>query len=228
MGFMSNPAGGDSSFTVYVKYNAKAGRWYTKEDKPEAVEYEVTNMTAVFDIPNIKTGWFLFAAGVAPSKTYDPSLSQASAKPGEGFKRGFELHVFSEKNLGGVREFSSTAGAVIESMNAVYDSYVAAPESKEGKLPVVKCVGVHADHRQARHELSAAARDRRLGDRPAELGDATASAAPAAAPPQRLRLPSMSLRRPLRHPLPQWRAAMTLNSDPTAGASAPAYSGFER
>jgi hypothetical protein len=76
MGFMSNPAGGDGNFTVYVKYNAKAGRWYTKEDKPEATEYEVTNMTAMFDIPNIRTGWFLFAAGVAPAKTFDPSLAR--------------------------------------------------------------------------------------------------------------------------------------------------------
>jgi hypothetical protein len=182
MGFMSNPAGGDSSFTVYAKYNAKAGRWYTKEDKPEAVEYEVTNMTAVFDIPNIKTGWFLFAAGVAPAKTYDPSLAQAAPKPGDGFKRGFELNVFSEKNLGGLREFSSTAGAVIESMNAVYDAYMAATESKTGKLPVVKCVGVHPI--TGKHGTNYQPQLEIVGwaDRPAELGAEAAPAAPAAAP----------------------------------------------
>ena len=180
MGFMSNPAGGEGNFTVYVKYNAKAGRWYTKEDKPEAAEFEVTNMTAVFDIPNIKTGWFLFAAGVAPAKTYDPSLSQAAAKPGDGFKRGFELNVFSDKNLMGVREFSSTAGAVIESMNALYDAYMAAPESKTGKLPVVKCVGVHPI--TGKHGTNYQPQLEIVGwtDRPAELGDA--AAAPAAAP----------------------------------------------
>lgn len=183
MGFMTNPAGGDSSFTVYVKYNAKAGRWYTKEDKPEATEYEVTSMVAVFDIPNIKTGWFLFAAGVAPAKTFDPSLSQAAPKPGEGFKRGFELNVFSDKNLGGVREFSSTAGAVIESMNALYDAYVAAPEGKAGKLPVVKCVGVHpitgkhGTNYQPQLEIVS------WVDRPAELGAEAAPAAPVTAAP---------------------------------------------
>ena len=181
MGFMSNPAGGDGNFTVYVKYNAKAGRWYTKKDEPDATEFEVTNMTAIFDIPNIKTGWFLFAAGVAPAKTFDPSLAEAAAKPGEGFKRGFELDVFSDKNLGGKREFSSTAGAVIESMNALYDAYVAAPEAKAGKLPVVKCVGVHpitgkhGTNYQPQLEIVSWA------DRPAELG-APAAAAPAAAP----------------------------------------------
>lgn len=141
MGFMSNPAtGGD--FKVYCKYNAKAGRFYTKDDKPEATEYEVVNFTCVFDMDNLKTGWFLFAPGVAPVKNMDPSLTEAMPSPGEGFKRGFELDVFSEKNIGGVREFASTAGAVIEAMNDLYDHWVAGAAANAGKLPVVKCVGV--------------------------------------------------------------------------------------
>lgn len=204
MGFMSNPAGGDSSFTVYVKYNAKAGRWYTKEDKPEATEYEVTNMTAVFDIANIKTGWFLFAAGVAPAKTFDPSLSQAAPKPGEGFKRGFELNVFSEKNLGGLREFSSTAGAVIESMNALYDAYMAAPESKDGKLPVVKCVGVHAI--TGKHGTNYQPQLEIVGwaDRPAEMpGAAAPTVAPVAAAPAPAPAPAQHTPPPATAPAPQ-------------------------
>ncbi len=142
MGFMQSNTGGEGGFTVYVKYNAKAGRWYTKEDKPEGVEFEVQNFTAVFDMDSLRTGWFLFAAGVAPSKVFDPSLVEASAKPSDQHKRGFELDVFSEKNLGGKREFSSTAGVVIDAMNALYDHWQAGRESNPGKLPIVKCVGV--------------------------------------------------------------------------------------
>lgn len=142
MGFMSNPSGGEGGFTPYVKYNAKAGRWYTKEDKQDGAEFEVTNMTAIIDLENIKTGWFLFNAGVAPAKTFDPSLSQAAAKPGDGFKRGFEVLAFSEKNLQGLREFSSTAGAVIEAMNNLYDAWEAGKGANPGKLPVVKCESV--------------------------------------------------------------------------------------
>lgn len=139
MGFMSNPAqGGD--FDPYLKMNAKAGRFYTKNDQGE--EYEVTNMTAIFDMDQLKTGWFLFAAGTAPVKQYDPSLSEAAPKPGEGFKRGFELLVYSEKNLGGRREFSSTAGAVIDAMNELYDAWQADLKNNIGKLPVVQCTGV--------------------------------------------------------------------------------------
>lgn len=181
MAFMSNPATGDGGFTVYVKYNAKAGRWYTKKDEPEASEFEVTNMTAIFDMENLKTGWFLFAAGVAPVKQFDPSLSEAAPKPGEGFKRGFELELYSEANLMGLREFSSTAGAVIEAMNELHDHWIADKDKNPGKLPVVKCVGVaavtgkHGTNYKPQLEIVAWA------DRPAEMkgNAAPASTAPA-------------------------------------------------
>lgn len=186
MGFMNSNTGGDGGFKVFVSYNAKAGRWYTKKDEQDAPQFEVTNMTAIFDMDNLRTGWFLFAAGVAPVKQFDPSLSEAAAKPGEGFKRGFELDVFSEKNLLGVREFASTAGIVIDAMNDLYDHWVAGKEANPGKLPVVKCVGVspvtnkHGTNYRPQLEIVSWA------DRPAELpvGTATSTAAapPAAAP----------------------------------------------
>ena len=177
MGFMSNPAtGGD--FKVYCKYNAKAGRFYTKEDKPEAVEYEVKNFTAIFDMDNLKTGWFLFAPGVAPVKQFDPSLTEPAPKPGDGFKRGFELDIFSDKNLGGVREFASTAGAVIDAMNDLYDDWIANQDTNPGKLPVVKCVDVqpvtnkHGTNYRPVFEIVSWA------DRPADLAGAPAPASP--------------------------------------------------
>lgn len=184
MGFMSNPAGGDGNFTPFLKYNAKAGRFYTKEDKQGAEEFEVTNMTALFDLENIRTGWFLFAPGVAPAKTFDPSLSQAAPKPGDGFKRGFEMLAFSEKNLLGLREFSSTAGAVIDAMNTLYDAWEAGKGANPGKVPVVKCTGVspvtnkHGTNYAPRFEIVSWA------DRPAEMkGSASTPPAAASAPP---------------------------------------------
>lgn len=182
MAFMTAPTG-EGEFTTYVKYNAKAGRWYTKEDKPDAVEFEVVNMTAIFDMDNLQTGWFLFAPGVAPVKNMDPSLAESAPKPGDGFKRGFQLDVFSEKNLGGKRELSSTAGAVIEAMNDLHDDWIAGKDANAGKLPVVKCSGVqpvtskHGTNYRPVLEIVSWA------DRPAELaGNAPAKAAPAAAP----------------------------------------------
>jgi hypothetical protein len=142
MGFMQTASGDGGDFKVYVKYNAKAGRWYTKEDKPDAEDFEVTDMTAVFDFTTLRTGWFLFAPGVAPVKQLNDELRHWSVKPSPDFKQGFQIDVFSNKNLLGVREFASTAGAVIEAMNNVYDDYDTAPESRRGKLPVVRCTAV--------------------------------------------------------------------------------------
>jgi hypothetical protein len=140
MGFMSAPGGG-GDFVTYVKYNAKAGRFYTKPDGG-GDEYEVTDFTAIFDMENLQTGWFLFAAGQAPSKMMDASLTHMSANPGEGYKRGFQLNLYSDKNLSGLREFSSTAGVVIEAMNTLYDQWEANKASNAGKIPVVKSFGV--------------------------------------------------------------------------------------
>ena len=186
MGFMTAPSGG-GDFKVFVSYNAKAGRWYTKQDGKDEPQFEVTDMTAVFDMPGLKTGWFKFAAGVAPEKVMDPSFTAAAANPGQDFKRGFMLDLFSDKNLLGVREFSSTASIVIDAMNDLYDAWMAAPEAVTGQLPVVRCVGVfpvtnkHGTNYQPKFEIVG------WTDRPEALGDsdqpATAPVAQAPAAP---------------------------------------------
>ena len=183
MGFMSVPSSG-GDFKVFVSYNAKAGRWYTKNDGKDEPMFEVTDMTAVFDMPNLETGWFKFSSGVAPEKVMDPSLAEAAPNPGTDFKRGFQIDLYSEKNLMGLREFSSTAGIVIEAMNNLYDLWMAAPENVSGKLPVVRCSGVlpisnkHGTNYQPTFEIVG------WTDRPAALAGSGASPPPAAASAQ--------------------------------------------
>lgn len=180
MAFMNSGTAEGGEFKVYVSYNAKAGRWYTKRDGKDEPQFEVTDMTAIFDMDNLQTGWFLFAPGVAPVKHMDPSLAQAMPCPGEGFKRGFQIDLYSEKNLLGVREFSATAGIVIDAMNSLHDQWMAQAASNVGKLPVVKCVGVtpvtnkHGTNYKPQLEIVAWA------DRPTALAGASAPAAPAA------------------------------------------------
>ncbi len=173
----------------FVSYNAKAGRWYTKRDGKDEPQFEVTDMTAVFDMPGLKTGWFKFSAGVAPERVMDPSFTAAAANPGQDFKRGFMLDLFSEKNLLGVREFSSTAGIVIDAMNDLFDAWMATPEVATGQLPVVRCVGVfpvtnkHGTNYQPKFEIVGwTARPEALGDsdQPAPVAPTQAAATPPA------------------------------------------------
>ncbi len=181
MAFMTVPSS-DGDFKVFVSYNAKAGRWYTKKDGKDEPQFEVTDMTAVFDMPNLQTGWFKFSSGAAPEKVLDPSLSQAAPNPGADFKRGFQVDLFSEKNLLGVREFSSTAHIVFEAMNNLFDAWMAAPESATGKLPVVRCSGVlpvtnkHGTNYQPTLEIVG------WTDRPEALAQVDSGVAPKPAP----------------------------------------------
>jgi hypothetical protein len=181
MAFMQSTSG-EGNFKVYATYNAKAGRWYTKEDKPDADLFEVTNLTAIFDMDNLRTGWFLFTPGVAPIKHFDPSLTEPAPKPGDGFKKGFELDIFSEMNLGGVREFASTAGIVIDAMNDLHTDWESQRAANPGKLPVVKCIAVHPVTNKHGTNYKPEFKIVSWADRPAELA-APAAAAPAAPPP---------------------------------------------
>ena len=170
------PTGGGGDFVTYCKYNAKAGRWYTKDD--DGNEYEVQNMTAVFDFPNIKTGLMKFMAGSAPEYIFDTTVGSQDAQApngADGFKRGFLIHLFANDAWQGVREMSSTAGVVNEQMNALYDAYDSAPEKAAGQLPVVQCVKVDAI--EGKHGTNYAPDLQIVGwsDRPEGLGDGNVS-----------------------------------------------------
>lgn len=139
----------DGDFTPYIKYNAKAGRWYVK---PEGAteEMEIINPALAFDMANIKTGWLFYAEGSGPEKIWDPSPSQMAAKPPgpRKFKRGFEVMVYGNamvegKKLG-LREFSSTAANVIGAILRMYNEYEAGMAANPGKVPVYTCKGVKA------------------------------------------------------------------------------------
>lgn len=143
---------GSGDFTPWVKYNAKAGRWYIKGDNGDV---EVQNPVFVADFANIKTGWFYFASGQAPEKVLDPSLTQRAEKPArtytdsktgavkDAFKRGFLVNLYSKQNFGGVVELSSTAEAICTPIGELYKLYSESAESKTGQLPVVSVKGAN-------------------------------------------------------------------------------------
>lgn len=140
---------GEGEFTPYLKYNAKAGRWYVK---PEGAteEIEIQNPVLAFDMANIKTGWIYYLEGSGPEKIWDPSPQQMAARPPgpKKFKRGFEVMVISNAIVPGtqtklgLREFSSTAGNVISAILQMYAEYEAGMKEHAGNVPVYECRGV--------------------------------------------------------------------------------------
>jgi hypothetical protein len=128
-------------FIAYLKFNGKAGRWYTRADTGE--DREILQLTAIFDLANIKTGWILFAEGQAPDISWD-SNGKIPEPPSPKHKRGFAVNVFSPKLIGGLREFSSTSNGAIIAIKQLYDTYEKQYDSAKRLVPVVTCESVEA------------------------------------------------------------------------------------
>jgi hypothetical protein len=127
-------------FVPYIKFDAKAGRWFTKNEG-ESGDTEVKDMTAIFDLYNIKLGWLLFTEGGAPEALWDNGKIEPPPTPKH--KRGFCLNLFSPQKIGGLREFRSNANAAITAIKELYEQqFETAPECKRGLMPLVTCENV--------------------------------------------------------------------------------------
>lgn len=139
---------GDGEFVPFIKYNAKAGRFYVK-GADGGPEVEVEKPRLVFDMANIRTGWIYYADNAGPEKVWDPSHTEAAPRPNgpQKWKRGFEVTVVGADNIPGVgklgvREFSSTAGNTIASILQMHAEYEAGMAANPGKVPFYVCTGV--------------------------------------------------------------------------------------
>ncbi len=133
--------GGSGTIKPYVKYNAKADKWFVRS--PEGGDQEIMRPTFLLDLKNISTGWLRFREGQAPERVIDPSLDWAAPSPGEDFKRGFVVAAYSPKFFGGAVEFSSASihlSNAIRELYAAFEEQGAKPENR-GKVPVVSCSG---------------------------------------------------------------------------------------
>lgn len=132
---------GTGDFIPYAKFDARAGRWFTKT---ETGDVDITDgFAAVFDFEQIEVGWMVFAAGTAPVYvTQDISLG-VPPKPAGDWKQGFRMNIALPSGIagGGPRELSSTAKALIGVIDRLHTDYSNAPEKSQGKLPVLKMNG---------------------------------------------------------------------------------------
>jgi len=162
-------SGGD--YLPYAKYNAKSGRWYVKKDDKEV---EVQNPEFVADFANIKTGWFFFAEGQAPSIYLDPTLGEAVAKPSDSHKRGFKIALFSPKQFGGVVELTGASMHLNNAIVELYSQYEADLAKNAGKLPVVKCEGTEASKDKFGTNYKPVMKITKWVDRPKDFDDTEA------------------------------------------------------
>lgn len=126
--------GGNSS--GYIRYLASTSSWQ--------IRGEAFNFTqAVFDLPNIRTGWCLIETGQAPEWVMDASLQQRAQRPeGKRWKRGFKVDVYSKTMFGEdepVKEWATNSTGATMGIQQLYADWETSKE--EGKLPVVEFAG---------------------------------------------------------------------------------------
>jgi len=74
----------------------------------------------------------------------DPSLDHAAPSPGEGFKRGFVLAVYSRKFFGGLAELASVSLHMGNAVREVYQVFEAQRGDHPGEVPVIAATGSEA------------------------------------------------------------------------------------
>lgn len=130
--------GASGTIKPYVKFNAKADKWFVKGEEGDL---EIERPTFIADLANIATGWLRFREGEAPERVIDASLDRAAPHPGEGFKRGFVLSVYSQKSFGGLVELSSASIHMGNAIREVYQAFEDSRGNHPGQVPVVACSG---------------------------------------------------------------------------------------
>ena len=152
LGLTTTTADG-ASFMPILKYDARAGRMFRVDrEQDDYGQWETNNVeitdgfNAIFDLEQIQVGWAHFANGVAPSFVMVPLGSPLPPKPSDDHRQCFKLLVklgksSSANGVGDVREFSSSATAVITAMDGLHTAFEAGRGQNAGKLPVVAMTG---------------------------------------------------------------------------------------
>lgn len=178
---------GNGEFKDICKYDARAGRMFRVDREGGAsTPVEITQgFSAIFDLPNIQVGWVKFAEGGAPNWAMVQIGQPLPARPSPDHRQGFRVDLKLAKSCGGdVRELASAAGCVITALDALYDQYALAPESKTGKLPVVAMTGalpiITGSGAKTSKNYQPTFVIRQWVDRPTDLNAGTNGTAPAA------------------------------------------------
>lgn len=146
LGFNYSSGGGENGDIVpYVKYDARAGRFFRNDRTEQNGAYsnnavDITgNFKAVMDLENLEVGYILFAAGQAPQYLLAKLGTELPAKPADAkWKQGMRVMMKLHASCGGdIRETTSNASAFLKGFDDLHTQYEAEKDKNPGKLPIV-------------------------------------------------------------------------------------------
>lgn len=156
MGFgFKYSSGENTDITPFIKYDARAGRMF-RVDRTQggdgmysSNDVDITmNCAFIMDLENVLVGWVHYGPQGPQRRMGIFGKEEIPARPADKdnfgkplFRQGFSVKVaLAKESGGGIREFGSCAACVLQAMDGLKDAYDAAPEAKQGALPVVKFV----------------------------------------------------------------------------------------
>jgi hypothetical protein len=126
--------------TPILKFDARAGRWFRVDrEDGTSIPVDITStFAAVFDLENIAVGWLAFS-DLGPVFKLGPIGDGLPPRPSDAHKQGFRVRVKLAGPAGGdIREFSSSAKAVLGAIDVLHDEYLKGVHDYPGQLPVVR------------------------------------------------------------------------------------------
>jgi hypothetical protein len=138
--------GNGENIVPFVKYDARAGRFFRNDRSESNGDYTNTpvditaQFKAILDLENIEIGYLKFAANSAPEYKLVKLGQPMPPKPSDDgkWKQGVRVMMKLHKDCGGdIREISSNAAAFLKGIDELHTAYEAQKGANAGKLPVV-------------------------------------------------------------------------------------------
>jgi hypothetical protein len=140
------PQAGD--FTPIVKFDARAGRLFNvvyDHTTREKTQVDITTPPPRFaiDFGSLEVGYIRYSVTGPEYRTVaegKPVPRQPEDRDDQNrllFRAGFRAKLYG-RVLDGLREWSSTAGCVLEAIEGLYGQFKAAPEAAAFKIPIVE------------------------------------------------------------------------------------------
>ena len=133
---MLNLSNNNGSGNSYIRFAPQANAWTNRDGE------EIQLKKVVMDLDSVQTGWLMIGAGVRDWQP-DETLGAKSQSPGEGYKRGFVVTLYS-KELGLV-DWSANAYGPCKGFEKIYNECEKAAGDNGGKLPVIEYVNSTAE-----------------------------------------------------------------------------------
>lgn len=145
LGLNYSSGGGSGDIIPFVKYDARAGRFFRNDRTEQNGAYannavDITStFKAVVDLEHIEVGFMKFAAASAPEYLLVPLGDPMPQKPADPkWKQGARVMMKLHQSCGGdIRETTSNAAAFLKGIDDLHTAYEAGKAANPGMLPVV-------------------------------------------------------------------------------------------